>query len=109
MKKPSVLTATLLIAALTSTSVYASATTFGAYDCGQWTRTQSAVSKAWLLGYLSGVNMMVNKGNPLGELSSAEQAYAWTDKFCQENPLKGVADAADALMIELAIKVGRKR
>jgi len=77
-------------------------TSFGVPDCGQWIKKSRPGSDVWLMGYLSGLNKMFNslsvKPNPaydpLSELSSADQAFAWMDNWCRENPLKGVDEGA---------------
>jgi hypothetical protein len=35
-----------------------SQTTFGRPDCGAWVKTPRAPDKAWLLGHLSGINVL---------------------------------------------------
>lgn len=97
--------ATFIGLALTVTTALAiGGTIFGAYDCGQWFKKQE-VAKAWLLGYLSGMNGMVAddklKYDPLGKLNSAEQAFLWMGNYCRQNPLKTVEDGGAQLYLEL--------
>ena len=75
-------------------------TYIGAYDCGEWFKRP--VAKAWLLGYLSGMNQMAaGYSGPLDRIGSAEQAYLWMDNFCKANPLKTIRDGAIDLFTEL--------
>ena len=81
-------------------------TYFGAVDCGEWIRNPNATKKAWLMGYLSGLNKMytLNRDipkDPLGALRSGDQALLWMDNFCQRNPLEMVATGAMELFVEL--------
>jgi hypothetical protein len=67
-----------------------SQTTFGSPDCGQWLAEKTLARRAWLAGFLSGLNVTHSynrKGDSLDELSSMDQAYAWMDNYCRKNPL----------------------
>lgn len=75
---------------------------YGVPDCGEWIKQNSNSQKAWLLGFLSGLN--VNEPthqNPLGRLQSADQAFLWVDNFCRQNPLKNVFEGGYRLLDEL--------
>lgn len=75
---------------------------FGEPDCGKWVESSTATRKAWLLGYLSGMNTMdATKGDALEQLQSAEQAFLWMDNYCRANPLNGMSNGAVALFFEL--------
>jgi hypothetical protein len=81
-------------------------TVFGASDCGSWVAQNDIPQKAWLLGYLSGMNRIhyATDGipsDPLVALESADQAFIWMDKWCSENPLKKVPEGAVLLFVEL--------
>ncbi len=81
-------------------------TTFGDSDCGEWVSAPSAGKKAWLLGYLTGLNEMHQLGNqqppdPLDAMNSADQAYLWLDNYCKQNPLERVRSGARDLFAEL--------
>ena len=94
---------TLLVAFSVNANAFA---VFGSPDCGQWVKAQNATHRAWLLGYLSGMNAVWTKGQsavggPLDKLSSAQQAFVWMDNYCQKNPLKDVGDGATGLFLEL--------
>lgn len=98
----------LLILAM-PTIGYAANTSFGTPDCGQWVKTARPSERAWLLGYLSGMNTVWDgEGNkpadPLGKLNSADQAYLWMDNYCKANPLKNVSTGAVDLFFELVKK-----
>jgi hypothetical protein len=84
-------------------------TTFGGADCGQWLAEKTPTRKLWLAGYLSGLSVMhaanLHKGDPLGELSSMDQAYAWMDNYCRKNPLEDVRKGGLDLFTELMLKV----
>lgn len=95
------------IALLLSHSLSYGMISFGSYDCGQWF-VKKEPAKAWLLGYLSGMNAMLAndkiKYDPLDKLNSAEQAFLWMDNYCKTNPLKSVFDGGVELLLELQKK-----
>jgi len=80
--------------------------TFGEPNCGQWVSRKREPDKAWLLGYLSGVNaaMSSEKNDRLSKLNSAEQIFLWMDNYCAKNPLKSVQDGGNELFYELRTK-----
>ena len=83
-------------------NVQAGSTTFGEYDCGQWINSKSDTKKAWLMGYVSGLNTEFyessGKKDPLGRLNSAEQMFLWVDNYCKENPLSNLKNAGYFLL-----------
>ena len=85
-------------------------TTFGKPDCGRWINQPDDLYKAWLTGYLSGINTVAsgNSYDPLDQLSSAEQAYLWMDNYCRANPLNDVGAGAVKLYRELQSKTPKK-
>lgn len=102
---------TCILLLLAASPVTADTTAFAVSDCGQWIQKPADHRKSWLLGYLSGQNRMWRlmqkakpAADPLGEITSAQQAYLWMDKYCQENPLSNVADGADVLFLQLVVK-----
>ena len=99
-------TALSLILALTCMTA-SGATVFGNHDCGRWIKDRSGHAKSWLLGYLSGLNLLgsTDKQDPLDQLRSAEQAFVWMDNYCQKDPLSTVAAGARELYIELRRRV----
>lgn len=83
---------------------------YGRVDCGEWlsppSQVQRIANEYWLLGYLTGVNAMLMSpamdiGNVLGWLNSPQQAFAWMDKYCRENPLSKADLGGLVLMNEL--------
>ncbi len=86
-----------------------SQTIFGVPDCGGWIKQASEPQKGWLLGYMSGLNVMhgmanLKPENPLGKLSSANQIYLWMDNYCKRNPLKDVSSGGFELFMEMMKK-----
>ena len=88
-------------------------TTIGVSDCGQWINQQNVARKAWLLGFLTGLDVMWTRWSmntmktivhPLDKLNSAEQAYVWMDNYCRANPLENVGNGGVLLFIELQDK-----
>ena len=69
----------------------------GGLSCGHWLdgEKQSVrnIDISWVLGYLSGLNL-TSQINFLQGYDHKGIAAA-IDKYCRENPLKDVADAAD--------------
>lgn len=109
MQKTILVALLLTISALSAhaqTSDKSFTTAFGQPDCGEWVRSHRQVDRAWLLGYLSGMNQIHNATDrkptdPLDALNSAEQAFLWMDNWCKANPLKKVGAGAFELFIEL--------
>lgn len=97
----------IVIALLLSHSASYAVRIYGTYDCGQWF-VKRELAKSWLLGYLSGVNVMLAdekiKYDPLGKLNSAEQAFLWVDNYCKGNPLETLESAGMKLYLELQVK-----
>lgn len=96
---------------LAAPPVTADTTALALSDCGEWIQKPADHRKSWLLGYLSGQNRMWRlmqkakpAADPLSEITSAQQAYLWMDKYCRENPLSDVADGADVLFLQLVLK-----
>lgn len=98
------LAATALILTLCVPTVSrADVVAIGTPDCGTWINNPHPSWKAWLVGYLSGINAAIGKPNkdPLAKLSSGNQAIVWMDNYCRQNPLKQVSDGGTALYQEL--------
>ncbi len=57
--------------------------------------------KSWLGGYLTAYSLWVEEG--LGPVSNVAHvsAIAWVDNYCQENPLKHVAEAVKQLIFAI--------
>ena len=84
-------------------------TVFGQPDCGQWIKNPLPTHKAWILGYISGLNTVhvIEKqkpADPLDKVSSADQIYLWIDNYCKSNPLNKGSQAAWELFMELKTK-----
>ena len=108
-----------LITLTVSSPVFAQTTRIGMSDCGQWfsdTQVQKQNNRAWVLGWLSGVNNQINIDSPKGQtppdylaqLNSAAQAYLFVDNYCRANPLETLGAAADQLMADLITKKYKK-
>ena len=81
-------------------------TIVGDSACAHWSNDPAAAKASWLLGYLSGMNMVwTGEGktprNPVGQLKNAAQAYQWMDGFCKLNPGKKISEGASVLFFEL--------
>ena len=92
-----------------SNLVFAQSASIGAADCGEWvksqtTGTQKQSDRAWLLGFLSGLNQDDFYENALSKVSSAAQIYLWMDNYCKNNPLERVSRGAHNLLYELMKK-----
>ena len=103
------LTGTLALLSLPLLAPAQSATIIGDSPCKQWAQDPGAIKASWLLGYLSGMNMVwTGEGklprNPLSQFSNAAQAYKWMDGFCKLNPTMKVSEGANALFFEMVSK-----
>lgn len=103
------LTLALLLGFLISLGSLAQAetTSIGRPDCGEWVLAKDVYKRGWLFGYLTAMNAMWNADqkqpfNPLGAISSPDQAVLWVDRYCAINPMKDVGEAAIDLFFELA-------
>jgi hypothetical protein len=104
MMKPKILLPALLLISILSAQVMAN-TTVGSTDCGQWTQKPSNPRKAWLLGFMSGLNFAnPSRSDALNKLSSADQIIVWMDNYCKDNPLNDVAVGGRELYAELLKK-----
>ena len=83
----------------------------GVPNCGSWLKPDNDFSalknKAWLIGYLSGVNIgfRVEKQRNFNYFSSGvtnDQIFLWMDKYCRENPLSTTAIGASDLYTDMA-------
>lgn len=75
-------------------------------DCGGWLATRSPDLKDWVLGYLSGMNLVWNAeqktpAEPLTALSSLDEVFAWMDVYCHANPQQHLGRGAIVLFFEL--------
>jgi hypothetical protein len=75
-------------------------------DCGAWLTTRSSDVKDWVLGYLSGMNLVWNAehktpAEPLTALSSLDEVFSWMDVYCRANPRQSLGRGAIVLFFEL--------
>jgi hypothetical protein len=84
----------------------------GTMSCGTWTSTRTQAQggdlsaryaliayRSWVLGFLSGVGFAGVNLDPLRGLDT-NAVDAWIDQYCQTHPLKDLADAAGAFVVE---------
>ena len=83
----------------------------GHESCGRWTEDKKTDGPAywqmtsWLNGYLTAYGWWVEGGSgPMSNNSSTHGPIAWVDNYCQENPLKSVAAAAEQLIVAIGAK-----
>lgn len=86
--------------------VFSQSMSFGAIDCGEWVKSQlrtppHQANRAWLLGFLSGLNQDKFYKDALSKVSSATQIFLWMDNYCKNNPLEQVSDGTYELFNEL--------
>ncbi len=100
--------ASLCAASLFLTSAYACAVqTRGGVTCDQWLADSKAnaweisADHFWLLGYLSGLAVGMEKDFLKG--NSNDAIYSWMDNYCVAHPIKSVGDAANVLAREWRI------
>ena len=78
----------------------------GAYDCGfileYKDKEQTKISvEDWLNGALTAMQLG-RKPLKEGNVPSNSSRYYWVVKFCQDNPLEDIAEAAAVLYLELS-------
>ena len=107
----------LLIAALLAASVTTVATAYenlgsGSISCGQWLENRQATGaeerrivfddEDWVMGFITGMNLGAStfgheKLSHAGGKTESAGMFEWIDNYCRANPLKDLANAADAL------------
>ena len=79
----------------------------GRLSCGSWLAAkgyQRVIFHEWLNGYMSAYTLWIEHGSgPIGE-ADGPGAWAWIDNYCQGNPLKDVAAAAEQLIYAIEAK-----
>lgn len=75
-------------------------------DCGMWLTARSSDVKDWVLGYLSGMNLVWNAerktpAEPLAALTSLDEVFSWMDFYCHTNPQQYLGRGAIVLFFEL--------
>ena len=75
----------------------------GARSCGVWIKDkatlQNSINEAWVVGYLSGLAMGLDKDAILG--TDNESISLWIDNYCRANPLKDIGTASTTLFFQL--------
>jgi hypothetical protein len=83
-------------------------TPYGARSCGAWLEDRQEGGWAdvgltnWLSGFISGANRYRPGKSDYLESTDVKSAMLWIDKYCTKNPLRNAAEAAKALIEELA-------
>ena len=89
----------------------------GPTSCGAWTQDHKSNPKSpkgyaediWVTGYITAMNLWYlprDRGisRNLAEGTDVDGLAGWIDNYCSANPLDNIADAAEALAVELATK-----
>ena len=96
---------TVIIVVMASSTVLAKDfIAIGNRNCGEWVRDQTVSDKAWLVGFLSGINVTGVTNDALKKIQSTSQIYLWMDNYCKANPLQMVSDGAYKLLDELVAR-----
>lgn len=71
-----------------------------------WLTTRSPDVKDWVLGYLSGMNLVWNAermtpAEPLAALTSLDEVFSWMDFYCHTNPQQQLGRGAIVLFFDL--------
>jgi hypothetical protein len=107
--KPVVVLALLMLTAETATATeHGWISGAGTLSCGGWIQARhlgepaDMVIVAWTQGYLTAFSLNLEAGGaaPLRYIDQYA-VKAWLDKYCAQNPLKRILDAATALASEL--------
>jgi hypothetical protein len=64
--------------------------------------------QAWLAGYITAYNLQTPNTNQILGNSDLLGAELWVKNYCEKNPLKNIANAAESLMTELYPKRATK-
>jgi hypothetical protein len=81
--------------------------------CGSWSELRQAQSPetavwlAWVLGFLSGVNVTSDKPDALLEADSSG-VTEWLDTYCKANPLDPVRKASVKLLDQLRANAAKR-
>jgi len=97
------LIAFLVLAAGGVSAEAAEVTLLGNPNCGDWIKVNSAVDRAWLAGYMSGLNVGISPNSKLDSLDgmTGNQVYLWMDNYCKANPLSDLNRGGNELQIQL--------
>jgi len=81
--------------------------TQGVRSCGEWVKNrkiaswEDSVMRAWIAGYITAYNLQTPDVKSILGSTDLESVLLWMDKYCQENPLKGLAQGMQVLTDEL--------
>lgn len=91
----------LLIAISTSAHAGVLVLGSGVVSCGKWTKEPNAKNSRlnWVLGYLSGLNFMTRE--EVLERADSAGIEGAINKYCLENPLEDVVEAANNVFAQL--------
>jgi hypothetical protein len=77
----------------------------GLVSCGNWVEYRmgenSAEEEWWIRGYITAYNSQTPKTFDIKGNADLNSIFLWMDKWCQENPLKDLADGMYDLTNEL--------
>ena len=83
----------------------------GMAGCGDWVEGRQKVesyidlnNRSWLLGFLSGIAVALDKDFLIGTDSSS--LYLWMDNYCKSYPLKDIRNGGINLSFELIKQKG---
>jgi len=114
MKLPNFIFVVLIIS-FSAMSNAQQVTVLGNTSCGEWVGTRATkdqpgisnnawlIDKAWLNGFLSGINVG-DLSHDLLKNADNESIYLWLDNYCNSNPLGSVSEGAAILSRELSKK-----
>jgi hypothetical protein len=82
----------------------------GQISCGTWVKDLRAhdYNRLWLIGFLSGVNAGLSEDVDILKGQTQDSLIVWTDNYCRQNPLEGLAKAAIELSFALKRRSGLK-
>jgi hypothetical protein len=83
-----------------------------AVSCGAWQEARRARNvqamgqESWVLGYVSATNAFAVATTQNDFLAAVDAAaiWAWLDNYCRQHPLEKLAEATDALIVDLMRK-----
>ena len=80
---------------------------YGNDSCGTWInehKVQSEKSRyqeVWVLGFISGSGVIIQAFHKTQRMTDADAAFAYIDKYCNENPLEKISTASQDLVSKL--------
>jgi hypothetical protein len=82
-------------------------------SCGSWAPAQqtqparAVLLKAWVIGFLSGINLASDKPDALMG-TDYHGAMAWLDNYCKANPLSTITEASLKLIDQLRANAAKR-